>query len=210
MSGRTLALFISSSLIIAGCTVGSGTRDTESRQVGGFDEVVLMTSGDVNIQVTGTDSLTIEADDNILPLLTADVVDGRLELGSNGSFSTTGRITYTITAADLSGVTVAGSGNVDVSGISSDVFRASISGSGDINPSGTCQDLQVTISGSGGYKGADLEATTGTVTVSGSGEAKVNVTEVLNVEISGSGTVRYTGQPTVNQSITGSGDVSQG
>lgn len=208
MSNRMLVLFLSSSLILVGCTFGSGSAAAESREVSGFREVVLMTSGDVNIEVTGTDSLTIEADDNILPLLTAEVVDGRLELGSRGSFSTTRPITYTITAADLTGVTVSGSGNVEVSGVSTDVFRVSISGSGNVTPSGSCHDLQVTVSGSGQYNGDDLQATTGTVTVSGSGDADVDVTQVLDVVVSGSGSVRYAGQPTLNQKITGSGDVS--
>ncbi len=50
----------------------------------GFDQIVLMTSGDVNVEVTGKRPLVIEADDNILPLLTTQVVNGRLELGSSG------------------------------------------------------------------------------------------------------------------------------
>lgn len=231
MRERTPVLLVVSlvlALLFAGCTVGSGDLITESRDVTGFDEIVLMTSGDVNVEVTGTESLEVEAEDNIMPLLTTEVVNGRLELGASEPFSTTRRITYTITAAELVGVAVAGSGDVDASGIDTDsfeatvsgsgnldlsgtcaTFEAAISGSGSINPSGTCTDLAVTVTGSGKFRGDELEAATGTVTVSGSGDAEVNVSDDLDVRISGSGDVRYRGDPSVSQNISGSGGVSR-
>lgn len=195
-------------LLTAACTVGSGNLSSETRQVSGFHEIVLMTSGDVVIDVTGTDSLKVEADDNVLPLLTADVVGGRLELGSSGAFSTSRRITYTITAAQLDGITVSGSGNVDVSGVHADTFRAKISGSGNVSPAGTSSALSLVVSGSGRFDGENLRVANADVAVSGSGDAVVNATAVLNVVVSGSGDVRYVGNPVLSQSISGSGSVS--
>lgn len=200
---------VSMAIVGAGCTVGSGDMITESRDVSGFDEIVLMTSGDVVVEVTGTESLEIEADDNVMSLLTSEVVNGRLELGSSGSFSTTRGITYTITASELVGVTISGSGDIDVSRIDADSFEATISGSGNIDPSGNSTNLKVTISGSGRFSGDDLESAIGDVTVSGSGEAVVNVTDDLVVRVSGSGDVRYMGNPTLDQDISGSGGVSR-
>ena len=176
MRGRAFVFSILSivlAILAAGCTVGSGDLITEARNVNGFNEIVLMTSGDVVVEVTGTESLEIEADDNVMSLLTSEVVNGRLELGSSGSFSTTRGITYTITAAELVGVTISGSGDIDVSRIDADSFEATISGSGNIDPSGNSTSLEVTISGSGSFGGDDLESATGNVTVSGSGEAVV-------------------------------------
>ena len=212
MRGRAFVFSILSivlAILAAGCTVGSGDLITEARNVNGFNEIVLMTSGDVVVEVTGTESLEIEADDNVMSLLTSEVVNGRLELGSSGSFSTTRGITYTITASDLVGVTISGSGNIDVSGISTDSFQATVTGSGNIEPSGISTNLDVTIGGSGNFNGDDLESAIGDVTVSGSGGAVVNVTEDLGVRISGSGDVRYIGDPKLDQDISGSGSVSQ-
>lgn len=212
MRGRALVFLVASialAILAAGCTVGSGDVITESRDVSGFDEIVLMTSGDVVVEVTGSESLEIEADDNVMSLLTSEVVNGRLELGSSGSFSTTRGITYTITASELVGVTISGSGNIDVSGVDTDSFQATVTGSGNIDPSGSSTSLEVTISGSGEFSGDDLESAIGDVTVSGSGEAVVNVTDNLVVRITGSGDVRYMGDPTIDQDISGSGGVSQ-
>jgi hypothetical protein len=189
---------------------GSGNLITETRDVSDFDEIVVLGSGKVIVDVTGTESLEIEAEDNIMEFLTTEVIDGRLELGfeSGQLLSPRRDITYTITASQLNGVTIRGSGDIDASNIDTDTFAAQISGSGDVDPVGTSDHLEVTISGSGRFDGTDLESVTGEVKVSGSGNVVVNVTDDLDVSISGSGDVKYIGNPSLNSNISGSGDIS--
>jgi hypothetical protein len=190
---------------------GSGKVVTEPREVSGFDEVVLTGFGDVIVEVTGTESLTIEAEDNILPLLTSEVISGRLELGARQSadqqLSPTRDVVFRITATELVGTSVLGSGNVVVSGVEAPSFSVSIAGSGEVSPEGTCDSLAVDISGSGAFNGEGLVARAGTVAVSGSGTSVVNATDELEVTVSGSGLVEYLGTPTVQRTVTGSGDV---
>jgi hypothetical protein len=206
----TSILLAAAALTLGACTMGSGDVMTESRQVDNFDSVVLAASGDVEIRLTGNESVEVEAEDNILPMLTTDVVNGRLELGSDGTYSTTRPVRYVITADRLNAVEISGSGDIDASSVEAETFGVSISGSGNVTVSGTCAMLDVTIAGSGDFDGTDLSCTTGSVTVSGSGEAVVDVTDDLDVEISGSGDVEYLGDPSVRTDISGSGDVRQG
>jgi hypothetical protein len=180
---------------------------TETRDVTGFDEVALFGSGDVVIEVTGTESLTVEADDNLLPLLETTVRNGRLELSTKASVAPTRGIKYTITVVTLEGVSVSGSGNVVAAGVDSPEFSVDISGSGKVSPAGAADELSVVIAGSGRYGGEDLVADNATVEVSGSGAAVVNATDRLDVDISGSGHVEYIGNPSVTESISGSGDL---
>lgn len=202
-------LILGVAVLAAGCTIGSGNVITETRNVSGFDEIVLLGSGDVIVSVTGTESLEIEAEDNVMPLLTSDVIDGRLELGVTGSITTTHSITYTITAAQLKGVTIRGSGDINGTDIDAISFEAAIEGSGRIDLTGTSDDLTVRIEGSGDFDGRDLVSATGTVTVDGSGAALVNVTDELTVTINGSGDVEFIGDPLVFETINGSGNVSR-
>ena len=188
---------------------GSGNVITESRDVSGFNEIALFGSGTVRVGVDGTESLIIEAEDNIMPLLTSEVHDGRLELSVESSISPTTDIIYTVSALALEGVAISGSGEVTATGIAVDSFDVEISGSGRVEPTGTADTLVVGISGSGRYLGEDLEASVGTVRVSGSGEAVVNVTDDLDVDVSGSGGVQYIGDPRVAESIAGSGDITR-
>lgn len=188
---------------------GSGNVITESRDVSGFSEIALFGSGTVHVDVNGTESLTVKAEDNIMPLLKTEVRNGRLELSIESNVSPTTDVTYTVTAVALDGVTITGSGDVTVTGITADSFDVEISGSGRVEPTGTAVTLAVEISGSGRYEGEALAASVGTVRVSGSGEAVVNVTDDLDVDVSGSGGVQYIGEPTVTESISGSGSVTR-
>ena len=188
---------------------GSGDVITLSREVSGFTEIALSGSGNVIVDVNGTEALTIEADDNIMPLLTTEVRNGVLELDVESSISPTRQITYTISAQALEGVSIAGSGYISATGVNTDSFKVKITGSGRVEPTGTATELTVVISGSGDYEGEALVAQLGGVTVSGSGNALVNVTDELDVTVSGSGDVGYIGSPNLSSSISGSGDVSQ-
>lgn len=214
MSSTTSLIVLALAALVASCTVsvgpgvrGSGNLVTETRPVGSFDEIVLEGSGEVSVEVTGADSLEVEAEDNIIPLLTTEVTDGRLVLGSDGSFSTTRGITYIITAATLNGVTIRGSGNIVADRIDSDAFGVEIDGSGDVTLNGSAVELGVQINGSGNVDGFGLEATTASVEVNGSGTTSVNAVDALDVEINGSGDIVYEGDPVVDRSINGSGDV---
>lgn len=190
-------------------TRGSGTVIRESPDVSGFNEVVLQGSGEVMVTVDGTEALTIEAEDNIMPLLTSEVSNSRLELGAESAISPTKGIRYTISAASLVGVTVSGSGDIMVSGIDETSFAVVINGSGKVEATGTTGNLTVMVSGSGNYDGATLVAAVGEVKVSGSGKALVNATDFLDVNISGSGNVDYIGDPELSSSVSGSGDIDQ-
>lgn len=208
---------------------GSGNVTSESRDVSGFNEVVLKGSGTVRVEVTGTESLTIEAEDNLLEYLTTDVVDGRLVLDSRRALSPTREIVYTITAATLEGLDVSGSGDIAAIGVAGDRIDISVSGSGAVDASdlavgsavveisgsgsieivGTADDVDLSISGSGRFDGADLVAGSADVRVSGSGDAVVNVADQLDASVSGSGNVEYLGDPSVNSSVSGSGSVTK-
>ena len=200
----------------AGCADrvrGSGVVKAEPREVAGFSEVRVEGSGDVTIAVdpAGVESLLVEAEDNLLPLLKSEVRDGVLVLGveRDANISATRPIRYRLTAKELNGAAVVGSGSVRASGINARDFDAAISGSGDMDLSGTADNIELTISGSGSYEAAHLRSKTARVKISGSGDATVNASEQLDAQISGSGSVRYSGDPKVEKHIAGSGSVAR-
>lgn len=191
--------------------VGSGNVVRESRDVRDFDTIVLGGSGAVFITQTGEESLTIEAEDNVVPLLTTEVNGRRLELGTRYGVNLTmhAPIRYHITVKTLRGLIISGSGKVQATAIDTEALEATISGSGNIALSGQAGRQELLISGSGAYEAGEFVSGSARVRVSGSGSATLNVREALDVRISGSGSVRYFGQPTVTKSISGSGSIRQ-
>jgi hypothetical protein len=188
---------------------GSGALRTETRDVGGFSTIELTGSGDVIIEQAGTESLSIEAEDNLLPELTSGVSSGTLQLGTTEGtdLQPTLPITYRVTVHDLAGLQMSGSGSVTAAGITTSAISIFISGSGDVTVAGTADDQTVTISGSGNYSAGDLATRNSTAAISGSGTITVDASDVLKADISGSGDVNYTGDPKISQDISGSGEL---
>jgi len=191
---------------------GSGNVIVEAREVGDFDRISVEGFGVVRVEVGPAPSLTVEAEDNVVPLLVTEVEGTTLELKvkPGTSFRHVEEPLYTITTPTLAGVSISGSGDVTITGLDSESFDAAISGSGDIRPSGTTSSLDVSIGGSGAFHGGDLVATSAEVSVSGSGSVVVEATDTLDVAISGSGDVRYLGDPVLTPSISGSGSIERG
>jgi hypothetical protein len=198
-------------LVLSACAVvsGSGRVATETRQVSGFTKIDLTGTGEVTIEQGGTESLTIEADDNVLSALTSKVSDGTLKLGRKpGSrLLTKNPIRYRVTLKNLTGLDVSGSGTVQAQRMTLQALHVDISGSGVVNLSGSAVEQHIEVSGSGRYEAPDLPSQQVTADISGSGQVSVAVSQQLNIDISGSGTVTYTGDPKVDQSVSGSGRV---
>lgn len=195
-----------------GTTKGSGNVKTASRAVSGYTKVQLSGAGILNIAQTGTESLTISAEDNLLPLLTSDVSDGTLTLGvkQGQSITPTKPITYTLTVKQLNALDLSGAATVNAVNITTDALQVSCSGAGAMTISGSAQTQSVTISGSGSYNARDFKTSGSTVEISGIGSATVSASQTLNATISGAGTVTYYGSPQVTQSVSGTGSIKQG
>src|SRR5947208_2074317 len=118
-------------LLLAACstTRGSGSITSESRTVHGVTEIDLSGSGHLVVEQTGSDSLTITAEDNILPLLTSDVTNGRLELGTKryASIFATKPIEYRLTVKDLTNLMVSGSGKAEFAQLKSTDLAVNLS-----------------------------------------------------------------------------------
>jgi Putative auto-transporter adhesin, head GIN domain len=186
----------------------SGVR-SEPRDVSGFDEVELRGVGNLSIEQADNDSLTVEAEEDVLPKIRTEVENSRLTIGPepNTTINKTKPINYRLAVKDLNALEVSGSGDVEAEGIDTDELAVHISGAGDVEISGSADSQDVDLSGSGDYKAEELESKEAKIDVRGSGSATVNVSDELEAEVSGSGSVEYVGDPTINQDVSGAGEV---
>ena len=214
MYQRAQALFaIVLVLLLGGCgfsgVQGSGNVVSESRNVSDIRGVELSGDGNLEIEQSGTESLTISADDNILPLLKSEVRNGRLILSEreNIDFQAAKRVRYKLAVKNLNEIGLSGDGHVDAKGVVTDKLKISISGDGDIRTAGNAEEQEINVSGDGSYKGQDLNSKIARVNISGDGSATLTVSDKLNANISGDGSVEYSGNPTVSQNISGDGSV---
>lgn len=217
MSRKWLVLLVLG-LVISACTIplryeeGSGVLITEQRDVSDFDRVSFEGFGKLIIAHGSEESLTIEAEDNILPRIETRVRGGTLEI----SFDTdrwqdivrpTKSITYTLTVITLDGIALSGAGSIEASGIDAERFDVELSGAGSIEISGFAEAQEINVSGAGSYDSAELQSEHIDVNISGAGNATVWATDSLDVNISGVGNVSYYGNPQVRESVSGLGNL---
>lgn len=209
---------------------GSGHVVSETRHVSGFNSVFIMTSGDLTIEKGDTESLTIEADDNLLKYLTSDVEGTTLRLSIENfvSLRYVTRIRYHLVVknleevqlfgsgdidapeleADHMRITILGSGNMLLEGLNATDLKVNLSGSGNLNVrGGNVENQDLTLMGSGSYNADDVKSGTANINIMGSGTARIWVTDQLHATLMGSGDVEFYGDPSVESNSLGSGDV---
>jgi hypothetical protein len=194
---------------------GSGIAKTETREVHGVSAISFTGVGRVVVEQGTTESLTVTADDNILPLLETQVNDGTLVIGvkSNNIFNTGFNprtpIEFKVVVKELTRIALIGAGDANVRKLKTDKLDVSITGVGNLTISGSTDHLNVTLSGTGTFQGEDFAAKSANVTCSGTGNAVVKVSEKLDANVSGVGSIEYIGNPQVTEKVSGIGQVKK-
>jgi hypothetical protein len=231
---RLLPVLLLVASITSGCVMypgipGSGTIVSETRAVEGFKSVSVGGSGTLRITQGDTESLEVEADDNLLPYLRTEVSGGELKIWwERGNLRFTKSPVYTLGVRRLERVHLSGSLQAQMDRLTTEKFAGHISGSGKIElgqleagevkmrisgsgelsiEQGRGDSLDVGISGSGNARMAGFEVKDVEVSISGSGNAEIHAVNSLDASVSGSGNVTYVGSPKVNSSVSGSGRV---
>ncbi len=178
---------------------GSGKVATESRDIGEIRGVSVSGLGHVVIRSGESESLTITADDNILPLLTSQVADGRLVLGveRNAALYPTQQIVYSLTVRRLEEVEASGAVKVNAEGIAGERLEVRLSGAAQVEISGKVDRQILDVSGAARYRATSLESGTAMVDISGAAAVRIRVSDRLEGKVSGAAGLRYTGDPEV-------------
>jgi hypothetical protein len=211
---------------------GSGNISKQARQVAHFNGVALSVPGNVELHIGTGEGVTIEADDNLLPLIETSVDNGTLRIRPTRENLNLRAHTLhiTVNARDIDHLSVGGSGSIDSDAVHARNFKASLGGSGSINVRGVDGDrMDISVAGSGkmsagggavsmahlhiaGSGNVDIgkvKAGDVSVKVAGSGDSRVWAAKSLDVTIAGSGSVDYYGDAKVSRTVMGSGDINR-
>lgn len=211
---------------------GSGKMVKKEISIGDFTKLRNQSSANLYlVDASKTSVATIEADDNIIPLIEIANRGGELIIQNkdNTWFNTKNNIDIYLPVRKLTELQNSGSGNlIGQTTIESPSFlftesgsgnatlslktqnlQLSQTGSGNATLSGQTETLTLTVRGSGNLNAARFATKTAQVKLSGSGNARIQCADVLTVQLTGSGTVTYEGSPQLTKSISGSGEVRQ-
>jgi hypothetical protein len=210
---------------------GSGNLKKETRTVADFSSLSSHGAMDIKIIYGNSNSIQVEADENLLPYIETNVENGKLTIQSKKNVNLRSRskmVVYVsmtkINTLQLSGsdnidgngsfttdekteIMLSGSGNIHLNSGSFKDLSFAISGSGNIIvKGGSANSVSASVSGSGNIDCSDIIAQDVEVKISGSGNARVNANKSLNADILGSGNVFYKGSATnISTKVAGSG-----
>jgi hypothetical protein len=200
--------------LAAGCRLheqvaGSGKRAREKREISAFTSI--STEGAYQIEVVSQQALglEIEADDNILPLITTDVSNGVLHIKNTRSFSVSRPIVLKISTPNIEAISASGAGSVEVSNLKNDKFKIDSNGAPSIKVSGETGTIDIEANGAGNVDAHRLRAAKGTVEANGVAKIQVSARDELKVTVSGPASVVYSGDPKLNKTVNGPGSVER-
>lgn len=223
--------FLLAAPVLAETVKGNGTIRTQARPATGFTAVALGLPAQVDIKQGNAEGVTIEADDNLLPLIETTVQHGSLEikLPRNTLLIPSKPIKVVVQAKQIDSLAIGGSGTIaadalkaarlqldlggsgafDIRGLRADHVVVAVGGSGNVTLAGMAGRASIAIGGSGNVDAASLVADEAEVSIAGSGDTALAVRSSLQATIAGSGGIRYSGDPSVAQTVVGSGRVKR-
>jgi len=203
-------------LVLSGQQLIIAQATTQTRNVSAFTEIALRIGADVHLKQGTTQSVEVKGEQGTLNRLITDVNDRKLviKFPSDTWFSNwnPGKIDIYVTMPQIDGLLISGSGSIEAGEkIESRILDMTLSGSGDIKLAELkAEKASVALSGSGNVKLSGKEnATEFKATISGSGNVKAidfPASEV-NVKISGSGNCWVNSTKNLVVKLAGSGNV---
>jgi hypothetical protein len=223
-----LMLIATGCMIPFNCERGNGNTKIYELKISSVKGIDLNVTGDVFITKGTEQSITIETDENIYPLLIAQNRNSLLNVENYNSICPT-KLIIRMTLPEINKVHVDGSGNVIVNeNFQTNGFKAEIDGSGnilvknlkattmdffidgsgDIEATGNSDITKAEIDGSGNINLFGLNSRIGFAQIDGSGDIRLSVIEEINSQINGSGSIGYKGNPgKLKTQINGSGSI---
>jgi len=209
-------------------SLGIGETITEERQASGIESISIGSSMNLILDQSGSESIRIEATENILPYISSDVVNGELQIELNRPGIIIRPINCFVSVKDLKAIKISSSAKVkceklqveklavNMASSSSgnlNVFvsnlELSIASSASLTISGEADMQTTTVNSSGSLDATNLVTRDCTIKVQSSGEANVNVTDNLDATVNSSAELNYKGNPKVNSDISSSGEINK-
>ncbi len=226
----TLLLLIT--LSSSGCMYMSGIKGNgnivkETREVSSFDGIKVGGAFNVYLTQSNTESLTIEADENLMAIIETEVRGNTLVISTRENIRGSEELNIFISFKDIDKLDISGACNLESEGmlnfstlkfeasgaseidlqLTADKLSCDYSGASDIEFSGKVKECYIEISGAAELKAFDLETDEMELRVSGAADAKVNASKYLKINASGAASVQYKGNPNIDQHTSGASSI---
>lgn len=210
----TVLLFVLSLLFVS-CqskpTIrGSGTASSENRVAGFVNQIDVIGDFEIDITCGKTNSIKVEAEDNILPLIETKFEDEKLTISTKEEITALKIVKIIVTLHSLSEIDSDGKSKITVHSIHSDELEISANEEGVIELDGKVDDLNINIDDEAKVLAKGLLAKNTNVNIYGDGMAEVHARKYFDASVKGKGVIDYWGDPEeIKISASGGGSVNK-
>lgn len=211
---------------------GSGRLVNEQRQIAPFNRLTVDNIGYLHIEQSDEQIFLVEAEDNILPHVVAEVKEKNLQISLGLEHALrlirpTKPVRVFVTVRDLRQLTVNGRSEIEsANAIKTDFIEINLNGESKLTAHIEAQEVRINLgnlaegnlkgwagiqtvrmNGASQYSAKDFDVRESYVSIDGQGKALIKAAEKLTVQINGDGEIEYLGNPVVEEKISGSGRV---
>ena len=156
---------------------------------------IRVSSGiDVYLKQTGSESITVEADENLHEYILTEIRDGVLHVYSDANIREAEMKRVYVTMKDIRSLKTSSAGDIKLE-LKAETVNIDISSSGDMTLSGEADMMDADLSSAGDLNAYGLAVREADVSVSSAGDADITVTEKLKARASSAGDINYRGDP---------------
>lgn len=204
-----LSLLMLVGLVQLGCGErGSGSATTDARNVATFREIEVGGAIALVVTVGPGASVELSGDDNIVPLIRAEVDGDKLVIRASESISPELPIVATVTTPALDRVTLRGASKAKVEGLDGDAFALDAHGASKATLRGRVEKLSLDLHGASTIDADGLSVERVDVEAHGASRVSLAEPQALDAELHGASVVTHRGRPVVRSDLSGASRVS--
>jgi hypothetical protein len=186
---------------------GNGHIKTDERPVNAFANIDARGAFAIEWQ-SGSPSVRITTDENLLPYINSNVSDNTLHLRTREQIRPSHGVQVVISSPTRAGATISGAVRLTAKQLSGSRFVVESRGASRVTLDGQIDELLADMTGASELTASGLQTKTTEISTTGAADAEIAVAEKLKVAITGAGKVRYSGNPpTIEKHITGAGSI---
>ena len=197
----------------AGCSLaetrGEGAVKTEAREVAAFSRIETSAGIDVSVTFAPTPSLEVHAQENLLPLIIAEVKDDTLHLRITRLYTTTEKVEAILTTPSLTRLVLSGGAHGQITDLQADDVELELSGGSRLDATGKVTNLALGMSGGSAAGLQDLETRTIKVDASGGCNATVRASGEVRGSATGGSRITVIGEAALSVDTTGNSYVGR-
>jgi hypothetical protein len=209
---------------------GDGNIVKQERQISSFNSLEVGGAFRVYLSQGDKESLTVEADENLLEYITTVVKGNTLKISTSREISSPKALNIYLTITDLKEMEISGACKltcenklklndleIDCSGASDVELKLAannldldFSGASKVDLFGSANEVSLDLSGASDLDALEMEADKYSANISGASHAKIFVKSELSADVSGAASLKYKGEPKLLQTdVSGAGSLKK-